>query len=147
MFAGEFQKYGDLIKADAVIFFRGKVDRTREEPGFRVYEAFTAEQAVQKLAREVLICVQAEAVDADSIERLANVIRQHPGKLPAKIQLAVPESDMPLKATLNLCKAVSGSPEALKHLEAAVQGAKIRLLGPGTYLQAARAQMEQLQPA
>ncbi|MHB1768139.1 MAG: DNA polymerase III subunit alpha [Phycisphaerae bacterium] len=147
MFAGEFQKYGDLIKPDAVIFFRGKVDRTREEPGFRVYEAFTPEQAVQKLAREVLICVAAEAVDADSIERLSDVIKQHPGKLPAKIQIAMPESDMPLKATLNLCKAVSGSPEALKHLEAAIQGATVRLLGPGTYLNAARAQASQLQPA
>jgi DNA polymerase-3 subunit alpha len=147
MFAGEFQKYGDLIKPDSVIFFRGKVDRTREEPGFRVYEAFTPEQAVQKLAREVLICVQAEAVDADSIERLSEVIKQNPGRLPAKIQIAVPESDMPLKATLNLCKAVSGSAEALKHLEASIQGATVRLLGPGTYLNAARAQQPQLQPA
>ena len=145
MFAGEFQKFGDLIKPDAVIFFRGKVDRTREEPGFRVYEAFTPEQAVQKLAREVLICVDAQAVDAHSIERLAAVLQQHPGKLPAKIQLAMAEADMPLKATLNLCKAVSGSPEALKLMESSIQGAAVRVLGPGTYLNAARAQAPQLQ--
>ena len=145
MFAGEFQKFGDLIKADAILFFRGKVDRTREEPGFRVYEAFTPEQAVQKLAREVLICVDAEAVDADSIERLGTVLKEHPGKLPAKIQLAMAEADMPLKATLNLCKAVSGSPDALKHIESSIQGAAVRVLGPGTYLNAARAQAPQLQ--
>ena len=145
MFAGEFQKFGDLIKADAVMFFRGKVDRTREEPGFRVYEAFTPEQAVQKLAREVLICVDAQAVDADSIERLGTVLKEHPGKLPAKIQLAMAEADMPMKVTLNLGKAVSGSPDALKHIESSMQGAAVRVLGPGTYLNAARAQAPQLQ--
>ncbi len=146
MFANEFQKFGDMIKADAVLFFRGKVDRSREEPGFRVYEAFTPEQAVQRLAREVLICVDAQAVDAESIERLGEALRRNTGKLPAKIQLATPESDMPLSATLNLCKAVSGSPESLKELEASLQGAKVRLLGPGTYLNAVRAQTAQLQP-
>ncbi|MDA8376848.1 MAG: DNA polymerase III subunit alpha [Planctomycetia bacterium] len=138
MFAAEFQKYGELIKADAVLLFRGKVDRSREEPGFRVYEVLTPEQAVQKLAREVLICVDAQAVEAESIARLREALQQYPGRLPAKIQLTAPDSDRPFKATLTLGKTVSSSAEALRHFASAMQDAKVRLLGPGTYVNAVR---------
>ncbi len=54
-FAETFAKIEPLLEEDAVLFFRGHIDRRREEPNLVISHVITPEQAVTKLTKRVRI--------------------------------------------------------------------------------------------
>jgi DNA polymerase-3 subunit alpha len=44
LYSAEYQKFAELIKADALLFYEGFVDKQREEPSFKAKEVYSLDQ-------------------------------------------------------------------------------------------------------
>ncbi len=62
-FAETFAEVEHLLEEDAVLFFRGQIDRRREEPNLLIASVYTREQAVSKLTERVRIVLEPDGDD------------------------------------------------------------------------------------
>ncbi len=83
----EFELYRAALKVDAVLFFRGTVNRTREEPSVRGDEVITAYEAPTKLP-ECLLLRFDESDGEEVLESVLAVCRQHVGRYPVYLEIA-----------------------------------------------------------
>ncbi len=102
LYSNEYQKFAELIKPDAVIMMRGRVDRTREEPSFKATEMFTLETAQKKLTREVLIQSNSMKLDEATITQLHELLKTHKGSTPVKLELNDLALAQPVRVQLQL---------------------------------------------
>ncbi len=146
LFASDFQKFGSLIKPEGILLMRGKVDRSREQPNFRVSEIFTLEQSYEKLARELLIELPVTLVETTVLESCSAVLSTCTGgRVPVKFALVESEGPLPWRAAFNtkmLVKADAALPAKLQQINSSI---RVRIRGPGAAL--ARAPRPVLQPA
>ncbi|MFH0982448.1 MAG: DNA polymerase III subunit alpha [Planctomycetota bacterium] len=71
-----------VVTPDAILFFRGEVDRRREEPSLRVSEVMTVAQAPEKLTTHLLLRLSDATADDRLLTALAQVCRKHAGEKP-----------------------------------------------------------------
>jgi DNA polymerase III alpha subunit len=88
LYSNEYQRFQELIKADALLFFEGTVDKTREEPSLKAREVYTLEGVQKKKTREILIKTSAVKLDEATLEALQKVLKEHKGGTPVKIELS-----------------------------------------------------------
>jgi DNA polymerase-3 subunit alpha len=88
LYSAEYQKFAELIKADALLFFEGFVDKTREEPSFKAKEVFTLDQVQKKKTREILIQTSSMKLDESTLEAVAKVLKEHKGGTAVKVELS-----------------------------------------------------------
>ncbi len=135
LFASDFQKFGSLIKTDAILLIRGKVDRSREQPTFRVTDVFTLEQSYEKLARELTIEVPAALVDPAVLDAVSNVLTGYSGgRVPVKFMLFDSEATAPWRAALNTNLLVRADPAIPAKLQQLNDSIRVRIRGPGAVL-------------
>jgi DNA polymerase-3 subunit alpha len=87
LYSNEYQKAQEFIKADAVLFFEGQVDKTREEPSFKAREVYTLDAVQKKKTREVLVQTNSMKLDEATLEALARILKEHKGATPVKLEL------------------------------------------------------------
>ncbi|HMD53867.1 MAG TPA: OB-fold nucleic acid binding domain-containing protein, partial [Phycisphaerae bacterium] len=139
VFSEAYQKYSGLLAPDAILFFRGKVDRTREEPSFLVTDVFTPQQVKEKLTREVVVRADASAIDDVTLERFDQALRKYGGgKTPVRIELVDSSLEPGLVVQMALGRSIALSGAAVEDLRDAIRGCSINYLGPGTALLAAQ---------
>jgi DNA polymerase-3 subunit alpha len=109
LYSNEYQRFQELIKADALLFFEGVVDKTREEPSFKAREVFTLEGVQKKKTREILIQTTAVKLDEPTLEALQKIMKEHRGGTPVKLELAdLVLKDQSVRVQLQLGRAGSG---------------------------------------
>jgi DNA polymerase III subunit alpha len=109
LYSNEYQRFQELIKADALLFFEGSVDKTREEPSLKAREVYTLEGVQKKKTREILIKTSAVKLDEATLEALQKVLKEHKGGTPVKIELAdLALPDRSVRVQLQLGGAGSG---------------------------------------
>jgi DNA polymerase-3 subunit alpha len=89
LFNKELQQYRPHIKADALVFLEGEVDRKggREQPSLRVTRVIPREHATSALAQAVILKVGADC----PVEDVVAILRAHQG--PCPVYLDVPTED------------------------------------------------------
>ncbi|HEY4330450.1 MAG TPA: hypothetical protein VGN88_11995, partial [Phycisphaerae bacterium] len=86
LYSNEYTKFQELIKADALLFFEGVVDKTREEPSFKAREVFNLDAVQKKKTREVLIQTTPMKMDEATIGVLEKILKEHKGSTPVKVE-------------------------------------------------------------
>ncbi len=107
VFSGEYQKYVSLLVPEAVVFFRGRVDRSREEPNFQCSEAFTVKDVVEKLTRDATIRLPAMAIEPGLLSELDAFITQRKGNIPVRLEILDQSREPPAKVCIALRRAIS----------------------------------------
>ncbi|MBI1849719.1 MAG: DNA polymerase III subunit alpha, partial [Planctomycetes bacterium] len=87
LFATEFAKYGELITEDAIAFFKGRIDLSREEPGIKVSEVISVEKALASLSRFLSVRLDEDRASADKLNALRAMLERHPGSCPVVLEL------------------------------------------------------------
>lgn len=121
VFPPDLDRLRPLIVPDRVAFFRGEVDRRREEPSLRVSEIIPIEEADERLSTALLLRVRCATTNEAVLERIREVLREHKGDRPVFIEILTPNA---LRITIR-CNGRSGvtpSPACI--------GALTDLLGP-----------------
>ncbi|MBI4579281.1 MAG: DNA polymerase III subunit alpha [Planctomycetes bacterium] len=121
LFPKDLQTYQAQLALDTVAFFRGQVDRRREEPSLRVAEVVPLDQGDEKLGRMVLIRLRPPAATPAALHELERILTQYPGDRPVFLELYTSTA---LKVTMRVNGRRGVAPSA--DLLAAVQ----RTLGP-----------------
>ncbi|MDD4892177.1 MAG: hypothetical protein PHU85_19825, partial [Phycisphaerae bacterium] len=102
LFPADLAKAKDLIVMDAMVFLRGRLDRSREIPSVIVTEAVGIEQAVEKMTTSMVVSLNSTGTTAESLAKLAKVVEDHRGGTPIYFSLLTkhPEGGHPVVVTM-----------------------------------------------
>jgi len=81
-------RYPDALKAERIVFVKGKVDKKRETPSLMVNDVLPVEAAVEKLTTNIGVKLDRTRHPADVLPQLQSVLGKHPGKKDFFIQVA-----------------------------------------------------------
>ncbi|QDT16067.1 DNA polymerase III subunit alpha [Alienimonas californiensis] len=80
MWPEEFARQGDLVKAEAVLYVKGKVDRRGREPNLIVNRLMTADDAIKEHTRQLAVKFQ-KGLHADAeMARVREILGRYPGE-------------------------------------------------------------------
>jgi DNA polymerase-3 subunit alpha len=91
LFPEYYEKFGPMLKEDAILFFIGTVDRTTERPGLIVQDVIPVESAAARLTAAVKVVLQRTAMDESLLEKLAAICQRYPGNLPLLMDITTPD--------------------------------------------------------
>jgi DNA polymerase-3 subunit alpha len=85
----EYSRVGESIQPDAVILVSGSIDRRAgsEETNLIVNEIVPLAEAWQKPVKHVTVRIAEPAHDTSTLDRLAEILRRHPGNVPLRMVL------------------------------------------------------------
>jgi DNA polymerase-3 subunit alpha len=85
------QKYPDAIRAEQIVFVKGKVDKKRETPSIMVNEILPINAAIDKLTTAMILKFDRTRHTDEHVEAARVLIKSHKGNLPvfAQTQCAV----------------------------------------------------------
>jgi DNA polymerase III subunit alpha len=120
----DYARLGEFLQPDAVVVVAGSIDRRAgsEETNLIVNELVPITEAWRLQPRSMTVKVDERTHDADTVDRLAELVRRHPGRVPLRIVVDIADgARVLLEADRDT---VAWSPELLRDL--------IELLGPGS---------------
>jgi DNA polymerase-3 subunit alpha len=88
-YAAITQKYPDAIKAEQIVFVKGKVDKKRETPSIMVNEILPIDAAVDKLTTALILKLDRARHTLEHIEAARSIIKANKGTLPVFVQTQV----------------------------------------------------------
>jgi len=80
MFPEVLNEFGDVLKPDAIVFAKGKLDYRRERPNVLATELIRLEDVREKLAAKVRIGLDARDVTEERIAEIKSICRHHKGR-------------------------------------------------------------------
>jgi len=87
LFPEAFQRYGGLVRPEAIVFLRGTVDRRRQRPSILVDEVVAVDRAVEELTGAMLFRLPASPDPGDLLGRLRDLLGRHRGNCPVFVEL------------------------------------------------------------
>jgi DNA polymerase-3 subunit alpha len=87
VFSSDFERFGTMLKAEELVFLRGRVDRRREQPSLRVSEVIEIDRAPEQLTETVLVRIDCSLVTEQALHKLAEICRAHPGSCPLVLEM------------------------------------------------------------
>ena len=90
VFASVYGEVADMLKEDSIVFLRGDVDRSREEPSLKVNEVIPLEQAKEKLTQRLTLKLESGDDLEMRILALKRLLKLHPGHVPVAVAVATP---------------------------------------------------------
>ncbi len=86
-----FAKVGSMIKPDAMVFVKGRVNLREEEPKIIANEIATLESVRVKYTRSVEINLVTAGLEAAALDRLKKVLSRYPGRVPVYLNFVKPD--------------------------------------------------------
>lgn len=80
MWPEDYARLGEHVKSEAICFIEGRVDRRGREPNVVVNNLITIEEASRKFTDQVAIKFQRGLHGEGEIDRVGEILRQHPGR-------------------------------------------------------------------
>lgn len=129
LFPRDLPTYQAMLALDTVAFFRGQVDRRREEPSLRVSEVIPLDQADERLGRMVLINLRCPGATPETLHELERALNSHPGDRPVFLEL---HTSTALKVTMRINgrRGVTPSTGLCAAVDALLGPGHIMVLGP-----------------
>ncbi len=89
IFASVYQDVADKISSDAIVFFKGEVDTSRNEPNLKVNEVISIEDAKSELTRRLTLHIDADEGESLDLQIVAikRMIKDNPGRIPVAFEL------------------------------------------------------------
>jgi len=87
VFPDAYETCRPLLRAEALVFVRGRVDRRRERPSIIVDEVIPIDQAVEQLSGSVVVRLHDPRAQGDRLARLQELLRSHNGDCPVVFEL------------------------------------------------------------
>ncbi len=122
VFPEAYGRHGSLLKEDAAILLTGNVEIADEQRRLIADAVLALDEAEEKRAREVVICVPPGDLEEETVSRVRDLLRERPGPCPVFIEVTRPRS---FRATLRVSSALKVSPSRV--LTLALEG----VLGKG----------------
>ncbi|MEE9393800.1 MAG: DNA polymerase III subunit alpha [Planctomycetota bacterium] len=116
IFASVYGEIAEHIKADNILFLRGEVDHSREEPNLKVNSVIPLEEAKGSLTKRLTLAVQAgEDLDMQ-IVTLKRLLKESPGSIPVTFEVGTRQHGC---VTIQAGRewGVQASPELFRQLE------------------------------
>jgi DNA polymerase-3 subunit alpha len=86
-----FEKYGGLLKEDAILFVVGAVDRSADRPGIKVQELIPIAEAPARLTGAVKLSVQRTALNSQVVEDVKALCQRHRGECAVFVEVVWPD--------------------------------------------------------
>jgi DNA polymerase-3 subunit alpha len=86
LFPNDLERYQPLLVPESVAFFRGQVDRRRQEPSVRVSDVIPLEEADERLSAMVLIRLDS-LITPECLREVAELARRHRGDRPVYLEV------------------------------------------------------------
>ena len=91
VFPEAFEKFGHLLKDDAILFVAGTVDRSNDRIGIQIQEVIPAEQAPARLVAAVQLTLPREGLTGRTLEELRSICEHYPGRCPLSLEITTAE--------------------------------------------------------
>ena len=127
LFPRVLKKYGEMAKADSVVFVEGKLDFRREQPNILASELIPLAQIREKVAAKVRIRLDARDVSAEKVAEIKSICQHHRGRSP--VFVAIQTDKGRVRASVDKALSVTADAEFCRKMK--------QLLGEGN-LQLAR---------
>jgi DNA polymerase-3 subunit alpha len=103
-----FEKYGGLLKEDAILFALGAVDRSTDRPGIKVQELIPVAEAPARLTSAVTLSLQRTALNSPIVDGIRMLCQRHRGECPVFVEVLAP-GRMPVRIKAGRAMAVQPS--------------------------------------
>ena len=125
IFASIYAECHELIEQDAIVFLKGEVDQSRDEPSLKVEEVIPLDRAKADLTRRLTLDVH-HGDDLDlQIAAMKRLLREHPGRIPVAFHVETADrARVLIQAGPGF--SVSADPELFRQLEAVLGTASVR---------------------
>ncbi len=129
VFPKDLERWHSELAPEAVVFFKGRVDRKREDPSLRVAEVVPLGRADEQLSTMVVIRVNCVGASSSVLEDVRKVTGRFPGDRPVFLELWTASE---LRVTIRTNGRVGVSPTtAFRQAVEAVTGeGTVMILGP-----------------
>ncbi len=87
VFPRPFKDHGDLLAANAILFFRGRVDKREDEPKLIVEEIYTLETIQRRMTRSVVIDFRQGTAGEEIFVRIQEVLSRFAGETPVYLHV------------------------------------------------------------
>ena len=86
IFPRTFKEHGHHLQKDAILFFRGNVDKKEQNPKLLVNEITPLADAHKKFTRSIHVRLATEAGEDEKLKNLQKILSQHPGPTPVYLE-------------------------------------------------------------
>ena len=93
-----FAKAAPLIKADAMVFVKGRLSLREEDPKIIANEVVTLESVKAKYTKSILIDLMTAGLEMPSLEKLKRVLSRYPGQAPVYLGFSKPDGNRTIVA-------------------------------------------------
>jgi DNA polymerase III subunit alpha len=128
VFSKDLEKYQAELAPEALVFFKGRVDRKREEPSLRVMEVIPMECGDERLGTSVLIRVNCVGAATDLLRQIRTTIDRYRGDRTVLLELLT-ASNLKVIVRANGRAGVTPSVEFRKAMEQVVGEGAVTVMG------------------
>jgi DNA polymerase III subunit alpha len=86
-----FSKSGGLIKPEAIIFVKGRLNLREEMPKIAANEIETLDSVRTKYTRMIVVDLMTAGLDMGALEKLKKILSRYPGRIPVYLNFAKPD--------------------------------------------------------
>ncbi len=107
VFPDAYARHRGLLEEDAALLVTGGVEIAEDQRRLIAESMVPLEEAEEKKAREVVIALSSPGLEAETVTRVRDLLRQRPGPCPVYLEVTQPTA---FRATLRACSALKVSP-------------------------------------
>ncbi len=93
VFPSTFQKSAELVKQDAIVFVKGRVNMREEEPKIAANEITALETVRAKYTKTMVLDLVTAGLEAHALDKLKKVITRYPGRVPIYLNFMKPDGN------------------------------------------------------
>jgi len=109
VFPEAFGRYKGLLEEDAAILLTGNVEIAEEQRRLIADSVLSLDEAEEKRAREVVIRVPPGDLEAETVSRVRDLLRERPGPCPVFLEVTRPKA---FRATVRVCDGLKVAPSS-----------------------------------
>lgn len=107
VFPNTFSKCGSLVKQDAMVFVKGRLNMREDEPKIVANEIATLDSVRAKYTKALLIELVLAGLEKNALDNLKRVLARYPGQVPVYLNFVKPDGK---KTLLSVGKALTVEP-------------------------------------
>ncbi len=107
VFPTTFSKAAGLVKQDAIIFVKGRVNLREEEPKIVANEISALDSVKMKYTKMVVVDLVTAGLETLTLEKLKKILSRYPGKVPVYLNFVKPDGK---RTTVSIGKSYSVEP-------------------------------------
>jgi len=126
VFPRVFAEYGHLLVPDAILFFKGRVDKKEENPKLIVQEIYSVSSLQNRMTRSVMIELKSASADEKMLHKLQDVLSKSPGQTPVYLSF-LDEAGGRSEVIIDRSLFVSPNPDFVHNVEGILGRGSVRL--------------------